>query len=254
MLPVSPPLGSLRLANIHDVPRIAAVATSGFYYSPVFTWDRPYHRHYPQDTFKSYEKMFADAIRNPEHIALVAEDSYDPDERAKSYAIIKPDAQMPIPEAGSQVIVGVATWKLEPKSQRYGQFMDPNDSPDIDYSGGLERDKNTWRIDQLDTACDFAEQKYLDGYQMMDMLVVHPAYWRRGHGSSLTKWGMALADRDHVNQGVVAAGMGKQLFLKLNYSRLAEVHARDNKNPAEIAVGILEYCLLPIGEGWRLEM
>jgi hypothetical protein len=47
MFPQGPPLGSLRLANISDVPRIAVVATAGFYYSPVFEWERPSHRDYP---------------------------------------------------------------------------------------------------------------------------------------------------------------------------------------------------------------
>jgi hypothetical protein len=75
----------------------------------------------------------------------------------------------------------------------------------------------------------------------MDMVVVHPAYWKRGHGTSLVKWGMTLADLDQVDQGVVAAKMGELLYLRLNYSKLAEVHVRDDKDPAEITVGILKY-------------
>jgi hypothetical protein len=74
MYPKTPALGNPRLATIHDVPRIAVVATSGFYHSPVFAWERPYHHMYPEDTFKSYEKMFADIIRDPECAALVVED------------------------------------------------------------------------------------------------------------------------------------------------------------------------------------
>jgi hypothetical protein len=76
MLPAIPALEVLRLASIHDVPRLALVATSGFYYSPVFSWERAYHHTYPQDTFQWYEKMFADIIRDPEYIALVIEDKF----------------------------------------------------------------------------------------------------------------------------------------------------------------------------------
>jgi hypothetical protein len=43
MYPKAPALGNLRLATIHDVSRIAVVATSGFYYSPVFAWDLSPH-------------------------------------------------------------------------------------------------------------------------------------------------------------------------------------------------------------------
>ncbi|KAJ8117703.1 hypothetical protein ONZ43_g4150 [Nemania bipapillata] len=120
MFPVAPPLGALRLATIRDVPRIAAVATSGFYYSPVFSWERSYHRQFPQDTFMSYEKMFADIIRSPDYIAIVVEDSFEPDETSKSGATIEPDNGLPTPNAGDKVIVGAATWKFEPGSKRYG--------------------------------------------------------------------------------------------------------------------------------------
>ncbi|KAI0187131.1 hypothetical protein EV127DRAFT_437409 [Xylaria flabelliformis] len=241
MFPIAPPLGALRLATIRDVPRIATVATSGFYYSPVFAWERPHHHRFPQDTFKSYEKMFADIIRSPDYIAVVAEDSFDPDESTKSEATIAPRNPLPIPAAGSPIIVGAATWKLEPGSKRRGQFIDLDDNLKSKFSGGLYRDKNLWRIDQLDAGCDAAEEKYLKGYQLMDMLVVHPAYWRRGHGTSLVEWGMALADLDQVDQGVVAAEMGEHLYLRLNYSKLAEVHVRDDKDPAEVTVGIVKY-------------
>jgi hypothetical protein len=65
----------------------------------------------------------------------------------------------------------------------------------------------------------------------MDMVVVHPAYWRRGHGTTMVKWGMKLADTDRVRQGVVAAKMGEKLYLSLNYSKLADLKAQDDTDP-----------------------
>ncbi|KAJ8129180.1 hypothetical protein O1611_g4452 [Lasiodiplodia mahajangana] len=245
MFPVSPPLGALRLATIQDVPRIAVVATSGFYYSPVFSWERPYHQEFPRDTFMSYEKMFADIIRSPDYVAVVVEDSFDPNEATKSGATIDPDTRLPTHDAGEKVIVGVATWKFEPDSERRGQFLDPDDNPNLKFSRGLGRDKKEWRVEQLDADCDAAEKKHLSGDQLMDMVVVHPAYWKRGHGTTLVKWGMSMADLDHVDQGVVAAKMGEQLYLKLGYTKLAEVHVCDDKEPADVTVGILEYCYRP---------
>ncbi|KAI0103213.1 hypothetical protein GGR51DRAFT_573391 [Nemania sp. FL0031] len=67
--------------------------------------------------------MFADIIRSPDYIAVVVEDSFDPNENIKSDAIIPPEKQLPILAAGSPVIVGAATWKLEPGSKRQGQYV-----------------------------------------------------------------------------------------------------------------------------------
>lgn len=85
------------------------------------------HTKYPEDTFRSYEAMFAERIRNPEFIALVTEDTFDSDETSKTEASIHPGKNYTVPQEGSKVIVGVATWKLEPGSLRRGQYMDMDD-------------------------------------------------------------------------------------------------------------------------------
>ena len=58
----------------------------------------------------------------------------------------------------------------------------------------------------------------------MEMVVVHPAYWRRGHGGRLVRWGIDLANLDKVCQGVIAAEMGKSLYLSLGYEELEDLH------------------------------
>lgn len=118
-----PSLNLLRLASPRDILRIGVVAASGFRYSPVFDWERPYHEKYPKDTLLSYRQEFASVIKSPEHIVLVALDKYDPEEGKKSKAVIPPDNGADIPAAGDEVVVGVACWKLEPGSKRIGQFQ-----------------------------------------------------------------------------------------------------------------------------------
>ncbi|KAK7415053.1 hypothetical protein QQX98_006191 [Neonectria punicea] len=237
--PTAPAFGTLRLANLRDVPKIATVATAGFYYSPVFAWERRFSRDFPQDTFQSYEKMFADVILSPEHVALVVEDSYDPFEAEKTEAIIQPDREVPKLRQGDPVIVAVAAWKLKPGSPRQGQFIAPEDgsSPKHDFDGGPGRDKSPHHADMLD-------KKFFQGHQLMDMVVVHPAYWKRGHGTSLVEWGKALADMDRVGQGVIAADMGEKLYTSLGYRKLDDVTAeeKDGAPPHEVQVGVLRYC------------
>ncbi len=58
----------------------------------------------------------------------------------------------------------------------------------------------------------------------MEMLVVHPAYWKRGHGGSLTGWGMDLAKTDGIQQGVIAAKMGKAVYAAMGFKNLEDLH------------------------------
>ena len=77
---------------------------------------------------------------------------------------------------------------------------------------------------------------------MMDMVVVHPAYWARGHGGNLVKWGMKLAHVDKVKQGVSAAKMGEDLYHKLGWQNLTEVRIEgDEIVPQGVDVAIMEY-------------
>jgi hypothetical protein len=145
MYPKTPVLGRLRPATIRDVPRIAVVATAGMYYSHNFAWERPHHASYPEDTLKSFEKKLADFIRDPDYITLVIEDSYKADESERTGAVIIADAEDVQYNPGDPVIVGVATWKLEPGSVRRGQFLDSEDAEHSEamiYDGGLGRDTN----------------------------------------------------------------------------------------------------------------
>ena len=118
-----PRLGMLRVATPPDVLRIGIVATAGFRHTEQFIWERPRHQQYPQDTILFFREEFADFMKSPEHIVLVAFDKYEADESNKTAAVIPPDNGFTPPEAGEQVIVAVGCWKLEPGSKRKGRFQ-----------------------------------------------------------------------------------------------------------------------------------
>lgn len=76
----------------------------------------------------------------------------------------------------------------------------------------------------------------------MDMLVVHPAYWSRGHGSELVRWGMKLSDIDRVKQGVSAADMGAKLYQKLGYEEVGKCSLDgDDDDPEGVSTILLQY-------------
>jgi len=138
------PTGNLRLATIRDVPRLGQVATAGLFYSPAFAWERKHHAKYPEDAVKSYEKWLAIAIRDPESILLVAEDSYEPDENDKTGATIVSNPETN-PQPGEKVVVGFTFWHLPPGAKSIGKFMDDEDLASDKkpvFDGGLNRDRD----------------------------------------------------------------------------------------------------------------
>lgn len=58
----------------------------------------------------------------------------------------------------------------------------------------------------------------------MERVVVHPAYWKKGHGSKIAKWGVDLADLDNADQGVLATSMGANLFRHVGYEFITNLH------------------------------
>jgi len=50
---------------------------------------------------------------------------------------------------------------------------------------------------------------------LIELVGIHPAYWRRGHGKTLLNWGLALAEKDGVNTGVIANTAAVGLYLAL---------------------------------------
>ena len=128
MVPLTPGLGKLRIASPADILRLGIVCTAGFWYSEHFHWVRPYHAQYPLDTITFFQHEVAGLLENPEFIVLAAVDAYDPQESEKTEATIPAGHGWQIPEAGEEVVVGLAVWKLEPNSKRYGQYRNDTGS------------------------------------------------------------------------------------------------------------------------------
>ena len=76
----------------------------------------------------------------------------------------------------------------------------------------------------------------------MERLVVHPAYWNRGHGSAIGKWGVDLSDIDGVDQGVAATSLGQKLFRHVGYEFLTDLHVEgDAANPEGVTFALLRH-------------
>lgn len=188
----------------------------------------------------------AEFIRSPRHIVLVAVDSYDPDESSKTKAIIPEDNGWKPPDAGAEVVVGIGVWQLEASSPRIGQFQNDDAPyptlPDYDY-----RDLDRERSAKLMAVAIAAEEKYIPGLPTVERMLVHPAYWNRGHGIAMAKWGAALTQVDHVSQGVVANKKGSALFSQAGYNLLTHFGVEgDETCPKGVKFAILKYTPAPL--------
>ncbi|RSL78877.1 hypothetical protein CEP52_017594, partial [Fusarium oligoseptatum] len=197
-----PPFGPLRLASPADDPRIGNVASAGFHSSPVFHYERPNHAGFPEDTVLSYCHEFLYLIKSHEYIVLVATDKFDPNEGEKTQAIIPANGALPIPKPDDEVVV--ALYPKLPENRK--------------------RDMNEDNCDALEKCCQAAEKRYFQGpTYTLEMVVVHPAYQKRGHGRRLVQWGIKLATKDKVGVGVIAAGKGKSLYGSLGFEKLGDL-------------------------------
>lgn len=84
-------------------------------------------------------------------------------------------------------------------------------------NGPEERYEARWIPRQRILTCLRSQCRWFSGRLEITTMVVHPAYWNRGHASKLTKWCMALAEVDHTGIGVSATPMGHGLFQSMGF-------------------------------------
>ncbi|OCK75543.1 hypothetical protein K432DRAFT_337236 [Lepidopterella palustris CBS 459.81] len=230
----------IRLARLEDLDRIAIVAAAGFYHSPVFQFQRPYHDDYPEDTLASYHAEYEAAILDPNAAVLVAEDLPEDLESENVYEALRRVCPLtPEPGANGKAIVGVLSITLQPGSKWSGQLQPkglPTQSRSI--TDHQQRDICPRGGELYSKATAPAKSKYLTGRMRLATLAVHPAYWHRGHGTNLTMWCTHLADLDGVTIGVSAAKMGVKVFTKAGFSEQDRVHIEGYRLPRDSMIAM----------------
>jgi len=222
---------------------MGVVGTLGFRGSEIFKFARPHYEQYPQDALASWRNTFREQVCDPNAVVVVAEDEQVPDEGKDALLLegydVAASKKASYGEKPRRVVVGVASWIFENGSGRKGQFnftdpCSPEPSPN--------RDMNLRRLRLINETKEAGEQKYLTGMSICDKLVVHPAYWNRGHGTSLIEWGKRLSQMDAVSQGVLPSHAGEEIFFKLGYEHVATLRVPDDGDVEgfDIAVGVYD--------------
>jgi len=78
---------------------------------------------------------------------------------------------------------------------------------------------------------------------VIDMMVTHPAYWRKGHATTITAWFLELAKLDGIGLGVAGAPMGKVFFSHIGFKEAKTVEIPDyeaHPSPIYAWLGLLD--------------
>ncbi|KAI0118821.1 hypothetical protein GGR51DRAFT_570572 [Nemania sp. FL0031] len=216
--PPVPPFHSIRLAVASDIERIAEISVDAFRDSEIFRYERPRHEEFPDDAVASFANIYRTQLLDPLAVVVVAlerPNSTDGDDDGKAGAF------------DQRVVVGVASWRLPDKSPRRGQFV----VPDVgEPRPALNRDLCQHRLDLFNCITQETETEYFTGKNICDKLAVHPSYRRRGHATSMLKWGQQLCDQDGIDQGVIPSHMGEPVYLGLGYRVIGKMHVPDDGN------------------------
>jgi hypothetical protein len=116
-----PEVHSVCIATLDDLPRIAFVAASAFFWSPTFKYQRPHYGEYPKDTLASYWNEYEESMRDPAYVVLVAEDFIKTDEAEHVYEVLKSACRPSTPRM--KAILGLCTILLKPGSPYTGHFQ-----------------------------------------------------------------------------------------------------------------------------------
>jgi hypothetical protein len=119
---MEPSLPGIRVARPSDLPRIGLVAASGFYHSPVFQYQRPYHAHFPEDTLCSYLEEYRTALLAPDCIVIVAEDVSTSSESDYIYPALRDISTDSATQPNISTVVGVASLMLPKDSWSHGRY------------------------------------------------------------------------------------------------------------------------------------
>ena len=92
--------------------------------------------------------------------------------------------------------------------------------------GSTRRDANPAHARAFRESSDLCDELYFETYGynqlVLQTLGTHPDHRRRGHGSSLCRDGMDLADRDSVVLTLQASPLGLPLYKSLGFVTLGE--------------------------------
>lgn len=204
-------LATSRIAVPADIDELVDAVLLTMPADPQWDYRFPYRLQYPEE-HRKYTKMLWEKFIDPAYddwVVQVVEDK--------------------LPGASKPVLVAFSVWNVSYLNKRkHGPSYEPQSPPrEVAENGGATRkDANPAHVRAFKESSDECDKKYLDVYGddqlILQILGTHPDYRRRGHGTTLCKWGMDLARRDGVVLTLQASPLGRLLYSSLGFTNLGE--------------------------------
>ncbi|KAK3681341.1 hypothetical protein B0T22DRAFT_388307 [Podospora appendiculata] len=218
MEPALPP--GVRFAKPDDILRLGIVSFESFIGTDCFDWMWIDPNEFPRDVLASEIAVWEDVLVKGEELLLVIEDDYYPDENSKTSAVIDVSGiDWQAPQPGEKVIVGAISFEPNRRSPRVAnhcQTTDLSEYPDAPAVELLALDADHY-AQLLDSIKEHKKRLGFENGFNIELLVVHPAYHRRGHARTLVKWMQDLARIDQVTVYVAADGKSEEFYARLGF-------------------------------------
>lgn len=188
------PKDNLRLAKSADISRMGLVMSAGFGSTLEAAWLQPFLRTFPRDSLLACREYVDWCMSSEGFATVVIEDTYEPAEVQKMAHIVPDHEAGEHSMYGRKVVAGMATWKFMSEANRIGQFDDECHVSDLE-TLSPRRDEHRDHSHRFHSKNRELRKQYFHGSNWSELhtLVVHPVYWRRGHGRRLLEWGIRLA-------------------------------------------------------------
>ncbi|KAK1783100.1 hypothetical protein QBC45DRAFT_154097 [Copromyces sp. CBS 386.78] len=197
-----------------DVDAITNVIIKTMPLDPQWDYRFPLRKQFPEDHFK-YTRMLFEYFLDP---------SYD------DWTVMVVEAVDP---AGGEKlkIASISVWDVSYLNKRkHGPEYIPQDpNREVDRRGGsTRRDANQLHFNAFADGQAKAYKKYFGGIgpeQLhLQILATLPDFQRRGHATTLCKWGIDVSRRESLKDvSVMASPMGYRLYARLGFSHVATV-------------------------------
>lgn len=224
-----PSFDKVRLAQPADIKRMGSVTIAGFHTSQSFEWMQPNYSEHKIEALRTQRCTFRQhMMTSMDKVLIVVEDEYNPAENESCPDVTATEEGETPPQAGEKAVVGVAMFEVPKQSKRIGDFQNIK-AIEVNLLDGNGKDRDDYHRMKWSSKEAAAKKKHFPTDLYLTLLVVHPAYERRGHGADLVRWGIQLAQLDHLNIGLIASEVASPMYKRLGFEFIQKFDLEGNE-------------------------
>ncbi|KAL8791916.1 MAG: hypothetical protein Q9195_005492 [Heterodermia aff. obscurata] len=218
---------SIRTATLSDLDNVVDVVRSAMPLDPQWNYRFEHGRQFPEDNVKYTRLLFENFIMpdyDDWHVMVAESPGEEPSHQSK--------------------IVAFAVWDVSYRNKRKNGrgYVPQNPMLRVAKAGGADRrDVNPKRQAVFREAGSKGKQTLFDDVYgpnqiHLQILGTHPDYMRRGYGSALVYWGIAVAKANNLAVSLMASPMGIPLYTHLGFKHVKRIILRVPEETEEVYI------------------